>query len=417
MKKKILFVINTMGRAGAEKCLLSMLRYMDKQAYEISLFSVINRGELFLEVPEGVRLLNEHPCAESVMDKKAKRYLMKEILKGGLQNGYFIRNVRYLWKTIVYQRSHCGLDFKKLFFKLLADHAPRQEETYDLAVGYIQGAATYYVMEHVNAAKKVLFLHNEFLDSGYCPELEKRYYQRADAIFCVSQSIRNHFAEVYPQLADKMDVFYNLVNQEEIWEKARQEIPGDPVLKEMKAQKQKGTLLLCTAARLEKVKAFDIAIPALAMVRNRGISVNWYVLGEGSEREELERLILEQHVSDCFFLLGAKENPYPYMSACDVYVQATRYEGFCTSISEAVILGKPVIASKCGGNIEQLLYYDTGMLVELTPEDLANAIIRIATDGEFQMQLTAKSRVQNQRVEESLQRLYAFTDTNKNGEL
>lgn len=371
MKKKILFVINTMGRAGAERCLLSMLERMDRERYEISLFSVINRGELFHEVPEGVTVLNDPPCALSVLDRSAKRALAAEILRGGLLGGWFFLRFGYLCRLAAYQLGHGGLDFKKLFWKLLADCAPRREERYDLAVAYIQGAATCYVMDHVGAEKKVAFLHNEFIDSGYCPALERSNYERADKIYCVSRSIRDHFAQVYPDLEDRMEVFYNLLDCERIRREARrtEDRPAAFV-------KRPGEVVLLTAARLDPVKAYDLAVPALALVREQGYNVKWYVLGEGPEEENIRRLIRKHGLEESFILLGAVENPYPCMSECDIYVQATRYEGCCTSISEAMVLGRPVIASDCSGNVEQIRRYGAGLLVGLSTEGIAAGIIQ-----------------------------------------
>lgn len=411
MRKKILFVINTMGRAGAEQCLLTMLNYMDKEKYDISLLSVINRGELFGEVPEGIRVLNEAPCRESVLDKKAKLELAKQILRAGFRKGYFLREAKYFWKVLRYQQKTGGIDFKKLFFKLLSDNAPHIEEEYDLAVGYIQGAATYYVMDYVRAGNKVLFLHNEFLDSGYCPELEKPYYEKADAIYCVSQSICNHFKQVYPGMSKKMEVFYNLLNKEEILEKStREDSQSNAILKKMEEEKKSGKFLLCTAARLTKVKAYDIAVPALSLVIKQGYNVVWYVLGEGEERGNIEKLVCSYGLEQNFFLLGAKENPYPYMAACDIYVQATRYEGYCTAVSEAVILGKPLILSDCGGNREQLEHYQAGILVELQKEKLAEGIIRMVENGKLREELIQQTRLHEFKPEQSLQRLYQFTE-------
>lgn len=410
MKKKILFVINTMGRAGAEKCLLSMLTYMDREKYDISLFSVINRGEMFDLVPDGVRILNENPCTQSVMDKEAKKALAGEILKKGFKGGYFFKEAGYLWKMAAYQRKHKGLDFKKLFWKLLADHAPRWQEEYDLAVAYIQGAATYYVMDHVKAKKKITYLHNEFLDSGYCPKLEQAYYERADAIYCVSKSISTHLKEIFPTCQEKIDVFYNLLNQEEIIEKSLEKTKEDEaVLEEMKKRKQKGEILLLTAARLAPVKAYDLAVPALSIVRKQGYPVTWYVLGDGTEREAIERNIKEEGLEENFILLGTKDNPYPYMAACDVYVQATRFEGCCTSISEAVILKKPVIASDCDGNKEQLSRYETGILVELTKEDIARGIIQ-AVDEQVRNELVKKANMSDFQPEKALARIYGLVE-------
>lgn len=411
MKKKILFVINTMGRAGAEKCLLSMLRYMDREKYDISLFSVINRGELFSLVPKGVKVLNENPCTKSVLDKTAKRALARLILKNGLKKGYFLKESGYLRTMAAYQRNHKGLDFKKLFWKLLSDHAKRQEETYDLAVAYIQGASTYYVMDHVKAKKKIAFLHTEFLDSGYCPELDKKYYEKADAIYCVSKSIRSHLAQVFPEFAGKMNVFYNMLNREEIEEKALLvDESTRVVLKEMEKKKKDGEILLLTAASLVPVKAYDLAVPALSLVRKQGYQVTWYVLGEGTERDSIQKLIKEYGLEKNFLLLGAADNPYPYMRACDIYVQPSRYEGCCTSISEAVILNKPVIASDCDGNKEQLNRYETGILVKLTAEGIAEGIIQAISDEELCKELVKKANLSGLEPDKALSEIYGFLE-------
>lgn len=372
MRRKVLFVINTMGRAGAERCLLTMLEQMDRDKYDISLLSVINRGELFAEVPEGVTVLNADPCALSVLNKKAKRWLAKEILRKGILGGWIFRNLDYLRKYASYQLKHNGLDFKSLFWKLFADSAPVLEEHYDLAVGYIEGAATAYVMEHVDATKKIAFLHTELIDNGYCPELERSHYEQADRVYCVSKSIRDRFAKTYSDMDGKVEVFYNLLDRDRIQEEARKTEDVLPAFR----PKRPGEVRLLTAARIYPVRAYDLAVPALALVRKRGYDVTWYALGDGFERENIRRLIKKHELEDSFVLLGAVSNPYPYMAECDFYVQATRHEGCCTSISEAMVLGKPVIASNCSGNVEQLNRYEAGLLVDLTVEGIANGIIQ-----------------------------------------
>lgn len=404
-KKKIIFVINTMGRAGAEKCLISMLKCMDREKYDISLFSVINRGEMFDYVPDGVRILNDNPCRESVLNKKAKSELAGYILKNGFRKGYFFKEAGYLLKTLLYQRKHGGIDFKKLFWKLLSDHAPKQKEKYDLAVAYIQGAATYYVMDHINAGHKISFLHNEFLDSGYCPELEREYYEKADAIYCVSGSICSHFADIYPDMAGKMEVFYNIPDIEDILEKSLKKEVISPLF-----NKKAGEIILLTAARLAPVKAYDIAVPAFALVKEQGYAVKWYVLGDGPEKDNIKKLIKKYNVDDSFILLGSTDNPYPYMAACDVYIQATRYEGCCTSISEAVILGKAVIASDCDGNREQLKRYGTGTLVELSVENVAAAIVQVISNKELYENQSEKVNMSELKPEASLQRIYRYLE-------
>lgn len=367
MKKKVLFVINTMGRAGAERCLLHLLKAWKDEEYELSLFAVLGRGELFEEVPPHVRILNEAPEVSTVFDGEARRSFVKDILKGMIKKRTFFRQLFPMLRLFIWQMKKKKVDIKKLCWKTVSDTAPRIEEEFDLAVGYLQGAATYYVMDHVKAKRKIVFLHNDYEASGYCPISDRAYYEKADRIYCVSNYISEGLKKVFPSCLDKIETFYNFADADWVKKKA-----GEGAAPEM--LKAPGTICLLTAARLEPVKAFDVAIQTMALMKQKGIKAVWYVLGEGSQRRQLEREIKENNVEDCFFLLGQKENPYPYIDACDIYVQETRFEGFCTSITEAVILGRKVVASDCGGNREQLTYYGTGVLTQLTPQAIIEGI-------------------------------------------
>lgn len=380
---KVLFVINTMGRAGAERCLLHLLKAWQDEADEISLFAILGQGELFKEVPSHVRILNEAPKTESVLDEKARKSLGKTVFKGMIKKKIFLRSLPGMLRLLCWQMKEKKVDVKKLCWKPASDTADVFSEEFDLAVGYLQGAATYYVMDHVKAKRKAVFLHNDYTASGYCPVSDQAYYEKADKIYCVSGYIAEGLKKIFPSCKDKIEVFYNFTDAVWIKEKA-----GEGVAEEMERDRNRQTdagadmavgadsLRLLTAARLEPVKAFDVAIQAMALMKKKGIRAKWYVLGEGSLRRQLEKEIREQGVSDCFFLLGQKENPYPYMAACDIYVQETRFEGFCTAITEAVILGKKVVASDCAGNREQLSCYGTGVLTKLTPQAIVEGIER-----------------------------------------
>ncbi len=367
MKKKVLFVINTMGRAGAERCLLHLFNAWKDEEYELSLFAVLGRGELFLEVPSHVRVLNHNPQVTSVFDKEARKDFFKDILKGMIKNGLLFKEIIPILRLMLWQIKEKKVDIKKLCWKTASDIAPKLEEEFDLAVGYIQGAATYYVMDHVRAKKKILFLHNEYEASGYCPITDGPYYEKANRIYCVSNYIENRLKDVFPSCENKIETMYNFADAQ--WVKKKAEEGEAPEIK-----KEPDEICLLTAARLEPVKAFDVGIKAMALLKQRNVKAKWFVLGDGSLHNQLEKEIHEQKLEDCFFLLGQRENPYPYMKACDIYVQETHFEGFSTSITEAVILGKTVVASDCGGNREQLTYYDTGVLTELTPEAIADGI-------------------------------------------
>lgn len=391
MKKKVLFVINTMGRAGAERCLLHLLKAWEDEAYDISLFSVLGRGELFLEVPSFVRVLNESPQAVSVFDHKARKSFAKEILKGLFRRGNLFRNFFSTLRLFGWQVKEKKVNRKWLCWKLVSDAAPLLTEEFDLAVGYIQGAATYYTLDHVKAKRKIVFLHNEYDLSGYCPFMDRPYYEKADRIYCVSNHIAEELKKIFPTCEDKIETFYNFTDPDWIKEKAREGTAPE-------LERQEKGLCLLTAARLEYVKAFDVAIQAMALMKQRGMRAVWYVIGEGTLHHQLEKEIKEAGLDDCFFLLGARENPYPYIAACDIYLQETRFEGFCTSITEAVILGKRVVASDCGGNTEQLSYYGTGVLTKLEPEAIVEGIQRAVKEPEAAVDIMCRQRKELERL-------------------
>ena len=215
-KKKILFVTNTMGRAGAEKCLQALLELLDPQQYDMSVYSIINRGELYDDMPDYVHILNKKPCNQSVLDNAGLRAITRQILWSLLKKFSFITYIPYFFRILAHQIKTKHLDFSKLFWMLLARNAKRFDEEYDLAVAFIEGAATYYVAKYVKAKKKATYVHIDYLAAGYLPKLDKPYYDKFDRVFCVSDTVRQVFLKAYPEYADKTFFFHNMVPRERI---------------------------------------------------------------------------------------------------------------------------------------------------------------------------------------------------------
>ena len=121
-------------------------------------------------------------------------------------------------------------------------------------------------------------------------------------------------------------------------------------------------------------KAYEIAIQALALLRSHGYAVRWYAMGEGVMREDLERKIAQHNLQDSFILMGKRSNPYPYYRDRDLYVHATRFEGKSIAVQEAQILGCPIIVSDVNGNREQVNHGIDGLICDLNPRAVAEAI-------------------------------------------
>ena len=366
MKKKLLFVINTLGYGGAERAMLDLFDALDPQKYEISLFVLTGQGELSHDLPEHVRLLNPDYQDVSVLTDEGRKLLIRSVLRAGSKKGLFLRRASYLLKNFRDMRRRGKILPDKLCWRLLADGAPLIRKEYDLAVAYLEGGATYYVAEHVKARKKAAFVHIDYGKAGYTRKLDRDCYQKFDRIFTVSDEVRAHFLEVYPEHEKKVSVFHNLINQERIRRMAEQ---GDGFADDFEGYR------ILTVGRLTQQKRYDIAIQAMALLKEKcSVPVRWYVLGEGELRESLRQQSKDAGVEQEFILLGVKENPFPYYKNCDLYVHATGFEGKSIAIQEAQTLGKPILATDCSGNREQIVHDVDGRMCPLDPKCVSEEI-------------------------------------------
>ena len=372
--KKLLFIINTLGCGGAERAMLNLFSRLDSNKYEISLFVITGQGELRRELPENVRLINKKYKEVSVLTKKGRRLLTLSVLKAGIGKALFLRRAPYIIKNFLIMRKKGKIMPDKLLWRLLSDGAPKIQEEYDLAVAYLEGGATYYVADYVKAKKKAAFVHIDYEKAGYTRELDLDCYEKFDRIFTVSNEVKEHFLSVYPEYECKTSVFNNILNQERIKKMAEQ---GEGFNDGFKG------LRILTVGRLTRQKRYDVAINAMKLMKEKiGVPIRWYVLGEGDLRQELEQQIKSAGLENDFILMGVKENPYPYYKGCDFYVHATEFEGKSIALQEAQVFGKPILATDCSGNREQIENGTDGILCELDPGQVCEQLLYMINNPE-----------------------------------
>lgn len=376
--KKVLFVINTLGCAGAETALIELLKSLDEKEYELSLYVLMGQGEMIDKIPENVKLLNDHYCKDSVLSKQGKQAMMKTVWRSFWENGNVFGKFAYIVRTFSAMRRTGKFQPDKILWRVISDGSPRFEETYDLAVAYLEGGSTYYVADHVKAKKKAAFIHIDYENSGYTRGMDRNCFDKMDRIFTVSDEVKKHFLNVYPKYQDKVKVFHNIINQDEIRRKAEEETGFEDHFDGVR---------LLTVGRLTYQKAYDIAIDAMKLIKDRGYKVRWYILGEGSERPALEKKVKELGLEKEFLMPGAVSNPFPYYKQADIYVHATRFEGKSIAIQEAQTLGCAIIASDCNGNREQIVQEKDGLLCQLNPESIAEAVISLVEDRDKRIRL------------------------------
>ena len=395
MSKRILFVMNTLGHAGAETALLELLDRL-KTSYEIDLYVLMGQGELVSRLPSGVRLLNKSFSDCSVLSARGRLRMACTVIKAMFRHGAVIRLFPYLCRNLGAMLKKHRVQPDKLLWRVLSDGGLRFPLKYDLAVAFLEGGASYYVADHVKAEKKAAFIHIDYEQAGYTRSLDRDCYLQFDALFPIAGEIREKLLLVYPECADRTHVFHNIVNREAILEKSLQ---GEGFTDDYSGVR------ILTVGRLTSQKSYPVAIKAMKLVKAAGCQARWYVLGEGEERRALERQIAEYGLEEDFILAGAVENPFPYYRQADLYVHATRFEGKSIAIQEAQILGCAIIASDCTGNREQILHEKDGILCELSPEAVKDAILKLLGDEMLRERLRQAAACKQVTYEEDIKLL------------
>lgn len=397
--KKILFVINTLGGAGAENALISLLNCMDKNRFEISLFVLTGQGELVTKLPENVKLLNKNYDDSSVLSEEGKKALKKHLLKQMFQHGAIFKNIPYLLKNFFQMVKNKSFFMDKLLWKVVSDGADQFDTTYDLAVSYIEGGSSYYVSDHIKAKKKVAFVHTNYKRAGFTRNLDHQIYDRFDRIYCVSDEAETIFTDFYPEYLDKTSVFYNIVDENRIHEMAKE--PG--------FTDDFSGIRILSVGRITIHKAYEYSVEAMKRIKDQGIHARWYVLGEGEERNKIEKLIEKLGLKEDFILLGAVSNPYPYFKETDIYVHASLYEGRSIAIQEAKISGCPIVASDCSGNREQIQHEKNGLIVNLDSKEISDAVLRLIRDESLRLRFSEAVKKENTDSKKKVEELYTLT--------
>ena len=193
MKKKLLFVVETLGRAGVETALLELVRKLDPEQFEISLFVLRAQGDMASALPPYVQLLNTDYDTASVHSRAGRWKLRLRTLPFLWRHGTAIRLIPYAFCNLWDMFKRGSIHPERLLWRLLSEGAPRLDTEFDLAVAYMDGSSTYYVADHVKAVRKVAFVHTDYTLAGYTRALDQDCYSKMDRIFAISDEVRSRF--------------------------------------------------------------------------------------------------------------------------------------------------------------------------------------------------------------------------------
>jgi len=370
MRKSILFVIDSLNCGGAEKSLLSLLPLLNQEKYVISLWILHRGGILESLIPEGIQII-EHPSYSSFDKAKLK-------LAYALHSAY----IRILRCLHIYQHGAESL------WKTTGWATKGISQSFDVAIAYQQGFPTYLVASRIKAKKKIAWVNADIFNVGYNIPFNIPFYEKYDHIVPVSNRLQEKMQKELPQFSCKYQYVYDILNPKLI-----RKMSMEPVTDFTKEEER---TVLVTVARMAPPKGYDIAVNAAHCLKVKGIAFIWYFIGDGSEKHKILEMIKDYHLQDDVKLLGLKSNPYPYMRMCDIYVQPSRFEGFGMTISEAKILGKPVVSTNFKVVYDQITHKKNGLISEMNAESLSEHVICMMEDDALR-----KGIMENVQAEEN----------------
>lgn len=362
---------------------------------------LLNQGELIRDIPDYVEVINANLDPTPVHSKKGLRNIKKTALQRLFSHGNIVKMSGYLLSNFIDMKKNRTYRNDKLLWRVIAESTERLPKEYDVAVSFLEGGAAYYVSKFVKAKRKACFIHIDYISAGYSRKLDEDCYFAFDKIFPVSEAVKETFTRLYPELEARVETFENLIDIEGIENKSLE--PGG-------FEDDFEGVRILSIGRLTPQKSFNISVDAMKLLKQKGLNVKWYVLGEGSQRKTLERQIEQAGLSGEFLLLGNKDNPFPYIRQCDLYVHASRYEGKSMAVQEARVCKRPIIVTNCGGNREQVMDGIDGLLCEFEAKDIALKIERLLNNKEEARLMGERAREGILRCQNDIDNLRKFTD-------
>lgn len=349
-KKKILIRIGSLRHGGAEKVLVTFLKNLPPDKYEIDLLLNLYSGKYLPEIPGWINVLylnkGEMITTNRPQDIPKKAY------------------------RVVYQK------LLKIFPKLLYSKILKNKK-YDVEFAAIHGFRDEILNSPLKSSKKTVWIHNDLRKThfhNYTDE-EIRKFFGFDKILVISEHIQKDFENLAKNDNGKSKIvrIYNPLDTEEILHKSevRNQKPEDnnsPV-KNFGFRTPDSPLFVAVGTVFPQ-KGFDRLIEVHKKLMDEGFPHKIQIVGDGLDFENIKQLISNLGVENSVEMVGFTDNPYPYFKRADFYILSSRYEGFPTVLFEAITLKKNIIATDVSGVREMLENGKLGLIVENSEEGI-----------------------------------------------
>lgn len=345
-RKKLLFIIPSLGSGGAELVLLNIMRWLPEKDFDIRLCVVMNHGRYFNEIPGKVKL--------TVL----------------FRNVFFTRLLTY---------AYIKFNFS-WFYRIQVRR--KLKGPYDVAVSFVDGSHTdlLFFLPHL-PGKMISWIHSskasysnyaKFYKGRYRRRIIKNRYSKLDTLVFVSNDSMQEFISLFGEFKD-MRVIYNVLDIDR--KKALSE--------EFTPEHENAGLHIIALGSLFPVKGYEKLIGACELLKLDGLQFTVHIYGEGPLQRKIRQLIDDTRLTKFVRLEGYHENPFPYLKAADIFVMTSKSEALPTSLCEAILFGKPVVVTDCSGCREIVDHGKYGIMTGQTVESIYSGLKRMITEQDL----------------------------------
>lgn len=399
MKPRIFIVMHYMEIGGAETALVGLLNALDPARVDVDLFLYDHRGEMMQFIPEWVNLLPQIP-KYSVLERP-----IVELVKRGFWGIAAARMWAKRISKVAYKRSGSKLENNGGLDKMSKCTTPllpkiNQSVTYDLAISFLTPHRI--VAEKVKAKKKIAWIHTDYTRVWVDAEEELKVWQKYDYVASISGDVTNTFLQVFPSLAPKIVEIENILSPKFVRKRAELQ----DVDKEFR---QTDKISLLSIGRYSEQKNYD-NVPDICkrLINKTKLNIKWYIIGYGGDEALIRQKIKEAGMEEHVILLGKRSNPYPYIKACDIYVQPSRYEGKSVTVREAQMLCKPVVVTNYPTAPSQIRSGVDGVIVPMDNKGCANGLAEVICNKPLQERIIAHLKTHDYGNESEVEKIYTL---------
>lgn len=398
-KPRIFIAMHYMEIGGAETALVGLLNALDPARVDVDLFLYDHRGEMMQFIPEWVNLLPQIP-KYSVLERP-----IVELVKRGFWDIAAARMWAKRISKVAYKRSGSKLENNGGLDKMSKCTTPllpkiNQSVTYNLAISFLTPHRI--VAEKVKAKKKIAWIHTDYTRVWVDAEEELKVWQKYDYVASISGDVTNTFLQVFPSLAPKIVEIENILSPSFVRKRAEVEDTD-------KEFRQTDKISLLSIGRYSEQKNYD-NVPDICkrLINKTKLNIKWYIIGYGGDEALIRKKIKEAGMEEHVILLGKRTNPYPYIKACDIYVQPSRYEGKSVTVREAQMLCKPVVVTNYPTAPSQIRSDVDGVIVPMDNEGCAHGFAEVICDKPLQERIIAHLKTHDYGNESEVEKIYTL---------